>query len=195
MRIFRPRLETLSDAELCGKIHGDRAAFDMLYDRYSQRVFQYLLRMLNNRREQAEDLLQEVFVQVFEHHDRFDGKRSFSTWIFAIAHHRICNEYRAHEVRDRSTGQSPPSLCAPSAEAAVDNEVFRVSLLKALDAIDEKKRSAFLLRFQEGFPLAAIAQIQDCAIGTVKSRLFYTCRLLADQLRDFDPHYHEEQNQ
>ena len=95
MRIFRPKLATLSDEQLCLRIRDDRRSFDALYDRYSQRLFQYLLRMLNGQRERAEDLLQEVFVQLYEHGDRFDPERRFATWLFAIAHHKVCNEYRA----------------------------------------------------------------------------------------------------
>ena len=125
MRIFRPKIATLSDEQLCLRIRDDRGAFDALYDRYSQRLFQYLLRMLNGQRERAEDLLQEVFVQLYEHGDRFDPERRFATWLFAIAHHKVCNEYRASTVHNRAADQLPMPFTPPAVDELHEKSAFR----------------------------------------------------------------------
>jgi RNA polymerase sigma-70 factor (ECF subfamily) len=172
----------------------ERGAFDELYDRYSPRLFRYLLRMANGQRERAEDLLHDVFVQVLERAHSFDGQRPFATWLFALGHHRVCNEIRRLQIRQQATERErhPEIECAASVEFALDWQIFKGQLDVALDELSQERCSAFLLRFVEDFSIADIARTLDCPPGTIKSRLFYTCRHLAEKLRAFDPRTDEE---
>jgi len=192
MRFFR---QDLADEELVARIaRGDGSAFDELYRRYSRRLLHYFLRMLGE--EKAQDFLQELFLKVIENRTSLAGNGCFSTWIFAIAHNMCCNEYRYMAVRQDTFSTDVDRLVpqeeGDNVEATLDHATFKESLLAELDRLDEVRRSTFLLRFQEGFSIREIGEIMGCANGTVKSRLFYTTRLLADRLRAFDPCKDEE---
>ena len=178
----------------------DAQAFDELYARYSRRLLHYFHRMLGGNEEKAQDFLQDVFVTLFEKHRTFDPGRSFARWVFAVAHNMCCNEYRRLEVRrNAAQGVAADDIAIavhgssrqPDVEAAVDGGRFGDQLRSELRLLDDDRRSAFLLRYQEGFSVAAIGAILGCPVGTVKSRLFYTVRLLGDRLRRFDPGYRE----
>ena len=70
----------------------------------------------------------------------------------------------------------------------IDRKEFKAMLDLEIDALSEEYRTAFLLRYQEGFSIREISEALECAEGTVKSRLFYTVRRLAQRLKQFDPH-------
>ena len=202
MQLLRRRLTSATDAELVRRLaRGQRAAFDVLYERYSSRLFAYLLRMTGGRHERAEDLLHDVFVDVLEGAAGFDPQRRFDTWLFAIAHHRTCNVYRQQQTRsaalERETNAAQRPVLEWSAKLATEEWLFywpqfKERLDTELDALEPAQRSAFLLRFVEDFSIADIARTLACPPGTVKSRLFYTCRHLAKKLRAFDPRPDEE---
>lgn len=202
MQLLRRRLTSATDAELVRRLaRGQRAAFDVLYERYSSRLFAYLLRMTGGRHERAEDLLHDVFVDVLEGAVGFDPQRRFDTWLFAIAHHRTCNVYRQQQTRsaalERETNAAQTPALEWSAKLATEEWLFdwpqfKERLDTELNALEPAQRSAFLLRFVENFSIADIARTLACPPGTVKSRLFYTCRHLAKKLRAFDPRPDEE---
>ncbi|MEW6756285.1 MAG: RNA polymerase sigma factor [Candidatus Latescibacterota bacterium] len=177
-----------SDEEVCSSLAaGDLAAFDQLYARYSRRLLCFAAHMLGP--EAAQDVLQEVFVRVIQSAASFDRSRRFSTWVFAIAHHLCCNEQRQRRQR-RQVAAVPfpePAVAPPAGEDRLDRESFRRRLLAELERLDPARRATSLLRFEEGFAIDEIARIMGCPAGTVKSRLFYTARLLAERLQEFRP--------
>ena len=182
--------ENPSDEELVRRVgRGDHGAFEEIYERYSVRILHYFCRMLADE-PKAQDFLHELFLVVLEKNDRFDSGRSFCSWIFAVAHNMCCNEYRRLEVR-RNAQEDVALICFPAgcqpAFEAIDDRRFAESLQRELENLDAARRSAFLLRYQEGFSIAAISDVLQCPAGTVKSRLFYTARALAERLREFDP--------
>jgi RNA polymerase sigma-70 factor, ECF subfamily len=184
-----------TDQELIGRItESDTRAFDELYRRYSQRLLHYFARMLGA--EKAQDFLQELFLKVIEKKASFAADGSFSTWVFSIAHNMCCNEYRYMAVRRDTVAADVDQLHStkahPGIERQLDHAAFVESLTSELEGLDQVKRSTFLLRFQEEFSIDAIARIMNCSAGTVKSRLFYTTRLLAERLKAFHPCLDEE---
>jgi len=183
----------LTDECLLARVsEGDTHAFDELYARYSRRLLGYFHRMLGGNQAQAQDFLQDLFVRVIEKAHTFDTGRSLSRWLFSVAHHMCCNEYRRLEVRrDAAEELARPRLHPPGEDHvadAVDADRFAVCLHAELAQLDEEKRSAFLLRHTQGLSIPDISDILGCPTGTVKSRLFYTTRVLAERLRRFDPH-------
>lgn len=192
MSFFR---RDLTDEELviCSG-RGDADAFDELYGRYSQRLLYYFYRMLGD--DKAQDFLQELFLKVIEKNESCAAAPRFSTWLFTVAHNMCCNEYRHMAVR-QETFLADVDLLQPCQEGddierELDQAAFKKSLLAELDCLDQVKRSTFLLRYQENFAIAEIGTIMGCSPGTVKSRLFYTTRLLADRLKAFHPCSDEE---
>ena len=186
-----PNQADLADETLAQRLgQGDKTAFDPLYRRYSGRTLHYFLRMFGGDRQKAEDFVQELFLKVVEKSASFDG-RPFSTWLFAMAHHLCCNEYRRLHVRRGTTNgevdQVLPAVPLTSAADALEHRYFKEALTDALDQLDQLKRSTFLLRFQEEFSIQQISLLMDCPVGTVKSRLFYAVRFLAQRLQPFNP--------
>jgi len=191
MRLFRTAYQDLSDEALMTRMHkGDQQAFDLLYERYSQKLLSYFYRMLNHDEEKAQDMLQDIFVKLIEKPHLFDPQRRFSTWLFAVASNMIKNEYRSREVRrimvyPEDMGRL--EVEGDSLEAYIDLREFGNQLEDALVHLSETHREVFLLRYQEGLPLKEIGEIMACSEGTVKSRLHYALRNLAGHLKAFDP--------
>ncbi len=78
---------------------GDTAAFDELYQRYSQRLLYYFYRMLGGDEDRAQDFLQDLFLKIIEKPNQFVSKQRFSNWIFTVTHNMCKNEYRRLSVR------------------------------------------------------------------------------------------------
>jgi RNA polymerase sigma-70 factor (ECF subfamily) len=168
-------------------VSGNSAAFNQLYQRYSQRLLYYFYRMLGNSNEKAQDFLQDIFIKLIDKAMTFDPSQKFTTWIFCIAHNMCKNEYRRMDIRkdvaiesytDQLLDDEEPCI----EEQAVDMEQFTKNVFEELESFDEMHKTAFLLRYREGFSVKDIGQILEISEGTVKSRLFYTRKRLAERL-------------
>lgn len=184
--------EPFSDEQLMIRLqNGDTTALEAIYHRYADRLMGFLYRMMDGDRVQAEDLLQDVFVRLATTAKHFDTTRTFRPWLFTIAANLARNVHRQQSSRvdnevkfvdtERATPVSPMTL------DHFDQELFRSMLHHSLQELSPDKRIAFILRYQEHLSLAEIADIQDCAIGTVKSRIFYTLRFLESSMTTFRP--------
>ncbi|MBL7975538.1 MAG: RNA polymerase sigma factor [Candidatus Kapabacteria bacterium] len=177
--------------ELVGR--GKSSALNELYARYSKRLLFYFRRMLNGDIHKAEDFLHDVFLRVIERPHVFDGARSFSTWIFSCAHNACKNEYRRLQVRNDYNAPDADyefdELVQADADAIerIDRETFRTMLNATLDDVHPDSKTIFLLRYAEDFTLPEIAEVTGIPLGTVKSRLFYLIRHIAQQLKMFAP--------
>ncbi|MBN2288833.1 MAG: sigma-70 family RNA polymerase sigma factor [Candidatus Glassbacteria bacterium] len=171
-----------SDEELVRLfMEGQERAFSELMERYSRRIVNYVYRIIGDR-DRAEDLLQDTFVRVYRNIDRFDQKRKFSTWLYTIATNLAKNELR-------NAGRSPlmyfqnlfyrkedqKMFEAVDQADKPDDELYRRQLkdlvAKAVEKLPDRHRLVFALRETEGKSYEEIAEILDCNIGTVKSRL------------------------
>lgn len=164
-------------------VAGDQAAFSELYLRYKRRMYYYFYRMLGNSADQANDFLQELFMKLIEKPDSYRAEYNFSTWLYSIANNMCKNEYRKRSIRmdyqaERTAG-IPFELIS---EASIEPEQVMEKVFQTLDLFGEEHRSAFLLHYREGFSVKEVAEILDLAEGTVKSRLFYARKLLAEKL-------------
>lgn len=164
-------------------VAGDQVAFGELYHRYKDRMYYYFYRMLGDSSEQANDFLQELFMKLIEKPESFNPKFSFPTWLYSVANNMCKNEYRRREVRKeyQDTEALAPKLDYP-AEASVEPEQLMEKIFATLEEMGEEHRSAFLLRYREGFSIKDVAEILELPEGTVKSRLFYARKVLAEKL-------------
>jgi RNA polymerase sigma-70 factor (ECF subfamily) len=164
-------------------VAGDQVAFSTLYYRYKDRMYYYFYRMLGNSADQANDFLQELFMKLIEKPESFNPEFSFRTWLFSVANNMCKNEYRRREIRIEY--QAMEAL-QPRIDYIDDSSVEPEQLLQkvfiTLDQLGSEHRSAFLLRYREGFSMKEIANILDLPEGTVKSRLFYAKKMLAEKL-------------
>jgi len=190
----KDRFSIYSDEELMVLINsGEVLAFDEIYARYSQRLMVYFTRMLNFDKTLAEDAVQDMFLKLAEAPEKFDRSRSFKTWIFSIASNTCKNYYRHLSVVKQSSeeliylqNQSVDSSYLTSA-CKLDNSEFKKMLNEVLNELPIEKKEAFLLKYQEEKSLNEIAEIQNCPVGSVKSRLHYTLKVLEEKLHLFNP--------
>lgn len=182
--IFFRKNKTFTDADLMLRIvSGDQAAFSELYRRYKDRMYYYFYRMLGNSSDQANDFLQELFMKLIEKPESYNPSYNFSTWLYSIANNMCKNEYRRRGIRQEYQNAEAlnPGMDYIS-ETSADPEQVIEKIFQTLDLLGEEHRSAFLLRYREGFSVKEVAEILDLAEGTVKSRLFYARKMLAEKL-------------
>lgn len=166
---------------------GNKGAFDILYARYSQRVFSYFFRMLWKNKELAEDLTQELFLKIWKHAAGFDIQKNFSTWMYSIANNMCKNEYR----KAASVNKHVPTLQIEPSMPAVNPDIkkFREAVQECTNALTEDKKTLYLLRFQENLTVPEISQILNIPEGTIKSRIFYLLKEMKEKLQPFQ-HMH-----
>ena len=192
MRLIKPQYKSMSDEELMiamGK--GDKRAFDEIYGRYSGPLLGYFTRMLWRDREKAEDFVHDIFAKIVRRPELFDPSRKFKTWLYSVANNMCKNEYKKQEVRKNTSSGLDTHYTVSDTNANVLSEVqdsqFREEFEESLLALDEKHSQVFSLRHIQGLAIKEIAEILEISEGTVKSRLFYATKYLAESLKDFNP--------
>jgi len=150
---------------------GDRSALRQLYDATSAKLFAVCLRILSDR-EEAQDVLQEVYVTIWRRADRFDaGRASVMTWVSTIARNRSIDRLRARgpmayadQVEDLEIADE-----APGAEAMLEAKGEQGRLQNCLSELDARTETVIRTAFFEGVTYEAIARRMEAPLGTVKS--------------------------
>jgi RNA polymerase sigma-70 factor (ECF subfamily) len=165
---------------------GDRMAFAELFRRHRGDVGRLVFRMLGSTAD-SEDVVQEVFLQVHRSLGEFRGQAKFTTWLHRVTVNVVLMVRRAARSRPVFVGepvadQEPDGGLLPDEDAArrARIEAFR----RLLDRLPEKKRTVFVLHEIEGLSPADIAEIVDAPVLTVRTRLFYARRELAEMMRE-----------
>lgn len=162
--------------------NGDMVAFSELVDRYKDRLMNVIGRMLLSR-DDAEDVVQETFVRVYQHRQSFNFQHCFSTWIYTIGLNLARNELRK---RKKFKFYDITEMKGNEAEFAVEmklpNRLPQV-LNAAIKGLPEKYRTAFILRDIQEQPYEEVAKILSIPLGTVKSRVNRARMMLRDKLR------------
>lgn len=164
---------------------GETAAFSELFRQHRAAVARIAFRMLGPAAD-LEDVVQEVFLQVFRSLPDFRGQSKFSTWLHRVSVNVVLmvrRRARSRPVLTTDEGRRPE----PGNQPLPDQEVVRERRLAAfrrqLDRLSEKKRTVFVLHEIEGMAPAQIAEVVDCPVLTVRTRLFYARRELAQLMR------------
>lgn len=191
MQLFKPKYNSLTDEELMKALSkGDQRAFDELYKRFYAQLLGYFKNMLWGDREKAEDMVHDIFAKIIKNPDYFDINRSFRTWLFSVASNMCKNEYKKQAVRkNTSTGVEDYRSISSSTNvlAEVQDIQFQQAFEENLAKMDEKHREVFALRHLEGLSMKEIAEVMEINEGTVKSRLFYATKFLAEKLKVYNP--------
>lgn len=182
--IFRRKNRVYSDSELMRQIVlGDQAAFSDMYHRYKDRMYYYFYRMLGNSPDQANDFLQELFLKLIEKPESYNPAYPFQTWLYSVANNMCKNEYRRRGIRQEyNEYQALDQKFDYPNESVIEPEQLIEKVFQTLDQLGEEHRSAFLLRYREGFSIKEVSEILALPEGTVKSRLFYAKKLLSGKL-------------
>lgn len=174
------RTEVRTDAFLVeATLSGSREAFGQLVERYQDRLFNTLTRVLGSR-DDASEVLQDAFVQAYTKLGSFRGSSQFYTWIYRVALNLACS-HRRRNIRRRDeqsvdqirelSGAEPVDR-NPQPEQAVERAEQAELVQAALLSISDEHRQILVLREMEDCSYETIAEILDLPVGTVRSRLF-----------------------
>lgn len=166
--------------------NGERWAFELLYERYFDKLV-WFARTFVQDEQQAEDVVQEVFIRIIEQPMLFDSEKRFSTWIYTAVANASRNALRNKNNRLRllqvniAPRYGEESLMADGAERSL----LRKGIQKACSSLSEKEKNIFILRFEQELSIKEIAAIEAIPEGTVKSAIYYLLKKLAPHLKEF----------
>ena len=152
---------------------GDLKAFEDIYRTYHRRVYSRCLRMTRNASE-AEDLTQDVFVQLFRKLKTFRGESSFSTWLHRMTVNAVLMHFRKPVVKSEQTtydSDDQHEIFSGRQTAGTFSVLDRISLDEALAQLAPGYRAVFILHDVEGYEHSQIGEILGCSVGTSKSQL------------------------
>ncbi|HEY3488369.1 MAG TPA: RNA polymerase sigma factor RpoE [Gammaproteobacteria bacterium] len=171
---------------------GDKAAFDLLVKKYQSRIAKLIGRFIHDAAE-VEDVTQEAFIKAYRGLANFRGESAFYTWMYRIA----INTAKNYLV---STGRKTPDISIDAQEAeqyegvsylkeyatpeslAVADEV-KQTVFESIEKLPMELKTAITLRELEGLSYEEIAQVMDCPIGTVRSRIFRAREAIDENLK------------
>ena len=190
------RYHDLTDQELVDlALAHKRAAFDTLVGRYQHRVAGLVNRYIWDKAE-ISDITQDVFIRAYVALSKFRGDSSFSTWLFRITINYLKNILTMQNRKTPTLDLNLESLedmlgCTflkdlGSPEQILQCEESRAQINKAIDALSEDAKLAFILRELEGLSYEDIADILGCPLGTVRSRLFRAREIMEKALHDIE---------
>lgn len=162
-----------NEAEIIARAaRGDTAAFSQIVESYQNKVYGICLRMLKNEAD-ALDASQDTFLKIYRSLGRYQKRAAFSTWVYHIATNTCLDALRKkanHAVLPLNE-EAVQTQLTHSAEAAVLTKIDLQSVAAAIDALDDEKRLAIVLRDIYGLSYEEIAQITNTNLGTLKSRI------------------------
>lgn len=172
---------------------GDREAFGLLVSKYQRKLLRLVGRFVRDHAE-AEDVTQEAFIKAYRALPGFRGESAFYTWLYRIGVNTAKNWLIAHNRRmptvsdigaDDKTDLDEGGLLRDDTtpEHVMMSKQIGETVNAAMDALPEELRTAIALREIEGLSYEEIAQVMDCPIGTVRSRIFRAREAIATRLR------------
>ena len=175
---------------------GDLRAYDELVIRHRGKIYAMIRNMVKNDAD-AWDLSQDVFIKAWRALPRFEARARFSTWLFRISHNVVYDWVRkrkiesAGELNDEIFDRDRIALSAKTAPAFIEspddalvNTELREKITEALGKLSPEHREAVILKDVQGLSYKEIAEVMECTLGTVMSRLFYARQKLQTLLKD-----------
>lgn len=166
--------DSAADIDLCRMAAGGNlAAFEIIYQRYHRRTYSLTLRMTGSQTE-AEDLTQEVFIQLFRKIGSFRGDSAFSTWLHRLTVNQVLMHFRRRSYKNEKTsedGEMPEQMVHGTANPNRMPVVDRIALKNAIAELPNGYRNVFLLHDVEGFEHEEVARQLGISVGTSKSQL------------------------
>ena len=191
----RPELADRSDARLVADVsNGDDEAFAEFIERKGKGLLRFAMRSLGDR-EEAADVVQMVFLRVWQHCRRYDDRYSVNTWLYRIATNLVIDMLRARQTRYKHAEPIRHHLLrvVGPRPVAAQEELFRDEVLGILrdltSNLTEKQRAAFLLKEVEGLTTEEVAGVLECRPSTVRNHLFSARKKLRDKVQARYPEY------
>jgi len=182
-----------TDKELVKRVQkGDQAAFDMLFARYQAKILNLVGRYVRDS-EEARDVAQEAFIKAYRALPGFRGDSAFYTWIYRIAINTAKNHLVSRSRRPPTTDvdlqdadyrdDAQVLRSGEDPEAALARDQLQRVIEQALADLPEDLRSALTLREFDGLSYEQIAQVMECPVGTVRSRIFRAREFIDQRMR------------
>ncbi len=152
---------------------GNMAAFEEIYNRHHRRVYSICLRMLQNATE-AEDLTQDVFIQLHRKIGSFRGDSAFTTWLHRLTVNQVLMHFRKRNVKFEKTteeGETPVQVVSGTQNPRKMPVVDKIAIENAIEKLPNGYRNVFVLHDVEGYEHEEVARILGCSVGTSKSQL------------------------
>lgn len=164
---------------------GDRAAFELLYDRYFDKLVWFARRFIDDV-QKAEDAVQDVFIKIIENPGLFDEHKRFSTWVYTVTGNSCKNILRNEQNRQRilqeNAGTGEPST---TLQHSLDYKILKQRINAVYEELSEKEKNIYVLRFEHELSIKEIAKIINIPEGSVKSGIYYLLKKVAVHLKDF----------
>lgn len=165
---------------------GDQAAFETFIQRYHTPILGYLERLLNDR-EKAEDIAQETFLKLMHQLRDRSTPDNVSAWLYRVAAN-LCRDYwrsasyrREKQVLNRLQEQKDRQM---QVFEICERRETRLEMITLLNDLPDKQREIVILRFYNDLKLQEIADVLECPVGTIKSRLFHALRFLKSRIEE-----------
>jgi RNA polymerase sigma-70 factor (ECF subfamily) len=178
-------MQTTSDEVLIGRIaHGDRLAMQVLYARHHVRVYRFVLRLVRNEAT-AEDLISDVFLDVWRQAAKFEGRSAVSTWMLSIARFKALSvlRRRPEEELDEETADAIADQ-ADDPEVALAKKDKGAVLRQCLTKLSAEHREIVDLVYYHEKSVEEVAGIVSIPEATVKTRMFYARKKLSELLKE-----------
>ena len=171
---------------------GDRSAFERLFEKHIASVIGFATRFVGTRA-RAEELAQDVFLQVYKNRGRYEPRARFSTWLYRMVTNACLSEVRRADYRGHKQsmdqpgedGEDPPQVAsARSSEDDVVSHEILERMRGALDELPPQQRAAVLLARIEGFSYEEVSESLSCSVSAVKSLIHRATVTLRDRLKE-----------
>jgi RNA polymerase sigma-70 factor, ECF subfamily len=178
-------MQTTSDEVLIGRIaNGDRLAMQVLFARHHVRVYRFVLRLVRNE-STAEDLISEVFLEVWRQAGKFEGRATVSTWMLSIARFKALSALR-RRTEDELDEETASAIAdqADDPETALAKQDKGAALRQCLSKLSAEHREIIDLVYYHEKSVAEVAGITGIPEATVKTRMFYARKKLSELLKE-----------
>lgn len=172
---------------------GDNRAFDLLFHRYKHRLRSAVSRILDTR-EDVDDVVQEAFVKAYRALPKFRGDSQFFTWLYRIAtntaKNHLVSKARKHTISEIDVYEEAASneytylQENENPENLLESSELELLIQETVQSLEPDLRSAITLREHAGLSYDQIAQIMDCPVGTVRSRIFRARASVSERIRE-----------
>lgn len=162
---------------------GDHSAFKKFFEKHHSFLYHFLLKK-GLSEQQAEDLVQQAFVLIWEKRADIDEHKSLRAYLFRIAYTRMLNVFRDHEKFD-DNAESELSETEQTADGAIENQELADALTKAINQMPEKRQEVFRLCFIQEFTYKSAAEVLGVSVKTIENHMGLALKELRNKLEGF----------
>ena len=175
-----------TDIELVEKLQkGDVEAFDLVYEKYAGKLYGFTLKYLKST-DETEELVQSVFLKVWENYKTLKKESSFKSYLFTIAYNEICNTFRRRSHLQKFIGEqlNDSSQTSNETEELIDYNSIRERVEQIVSKLPERQRTIFLKSREEGKSNKEIASELELSSGTVDNYISESLKFIRSNMQD-----------